>query len=358
VSTQVRELVQATLTPDPEARPALHEILDDVWFTHGTVPAYIPASAHDEAPDFRHLSRAASQANLARLRRNSFLDADQVATLDGPLVDPTPASSAAATIGSSVPPTGRLKTATSSLAQQEKEFHHAVQPGSPISALLKSARQPLVVAPSPKPTGETPLLRKLQAAQKERHARDAATAPAPADAQRLQQVEEDEDVEDEAPRAGASKGRRERDAEQSRKKELELQKARIVAQMVPAPLAPGDDGARLFGSNADGVAVAPIRRATAGAAVPSPDPGAEEPVLRANTFDSVALTLTAAFEARAAGRPYRDPRDRDDLPDERVFIVSWVDYCNKYGMGYALTDGSVGVHFNDSTTLVLAPDKQ
>ncbi|KAH9024390.1 hypothetical protein EDB85DRAFT_1987802 [Lactarius pseudohatsudake] len=46
------------------------------------------------------------------------------------------------------------------------------------------------------------------------------------------------------------------------------------------------------------------------------------------------------------------------MPEERVFIASWVDYCNKYGMGYALTDGSVGVHFNDSTTLVLAADKQ
>lgn len=46
------------------------------------------------------------------------------------------------------------------------------------------------------------------------------------------------------------------------------------------------------------------------------------------------------------------------MAEERVFIASWVDYCNKYGMGYALTDGSVGVHFNDSTTLVLAADKQ
>ena len=27
-------------------------------------------------------------------------------------------------------------------------------------------------------------------------------------------------------------------------------------------------------------------------------------------------------------------------------------------MGYALTDGSVGVHFNDSTTIVLSPNKQ
>lgn len=47
-----------------------------------------------------------------------------------------------------------------------------------------------------------------------------------------------------------------------------------------------------------------------------------------------------------------------DLPPAKVFIVSWVDYCNKYGMGYALTDGSVGVHFNDSTSVVLSADKQ
>lgn len=50
--------------------------------------------------------------------------------------------------------------------------------------------------------------------------------------------------------------------------------------------------------------------------------------------------------------------DDADLPGAKVFIVSWVDYCNKYGMGYALTDGSVGVHFNDSTSMVLSPDKE
>ena len=65
-----------------------------------------------------------------------------------------------------------------------------------------------------------------------------------------------------------------------------------------------------------------------------------------------------AFDAKAMGRVFRDPHQGNlPIPDEKVFIVSWVDYCNKYGMGYALTDGSVGVHFNDSTTLVLSPDK-
>ena len=46
-----------------------------------------------------------------------------------------------------------------------------------------------------------------------------------------------------------------------------------------------------------------------------------------------------------------------NLPEERVFIASWLNCCNKYGMSYVLTDGSVGVHFNDSMTLVLAADK-
>lgn len=79
---------------------------------------------------------------------------------------------------------------------------------------------------------------------------------------------------------------------------------------------------------------------------------------KVNGFDAAAETLCAAFDALAQKQLFRDPSDDVNLPEERVFIASWVDYCNKYGMGYALTDGSVGVHFNDSTTLVLAADKQ
>jgi cell cycle serine/threonine-protein kinase CDC5/MSD2 len=82
--------------------------------------------------------------------------------------------------------------------------------------------------------------------------------------------------------------------------------------------------------------------------------------MKLSGFDAAAQVLSLAFDAKGAGKLFRDPREdaHHPLPDERVFIVSWVDYCNKYGMGYALTDGSVGVHFNDSTSLVLSPDKQ
>jgi polo-like kinase 1 len=41
-----------------------------------------------------------------------------------------------------------------------------------------------------------------------------------------------------------------------------------------------------------------------------------------------------------------------------VFVVSWLDYCAKYGMGFAMSDGTVSVHFNDSSSLALAPAKK
>ena len=35
------------------------------------------------------------------------------------------------------------------------------------------------------------------------------------------------------------------------------------------------------------------------------------------------------------------------------WISKWVDYSDKYGLGYQLCDNSVGVLFNDSTRLLL-----
>ena len=49
--------------------------------------------------------------------------------------------------------------------------------------------------------------------------------------------------------------------------------------------------------------------------------------------------------------------DAEDPASQPVFWVSkWVDYSDKYGMGYQLCDNSVGVLFNDSTRIVLATD--
>jgi len=41
------------------------------------------------------------------------------------------------------------------------------------------------------------------------------------------------------------------------------------------------------------------------------------------------------------------------LPEPGVWVTKWVDYSSKYGVGYVLADGSVGVFFNDATKVVL-----
>ena len=46
-----------------------------------------------------------------------------------------------------------------------------------------------------------------------------------------------------------------------------------------------------------------------------------------------------------------------DVASTSIWISKWVDYSNKYGLGYQLSDGSVGVLFNDSTKMVLSSDQ-
>lgn len=68
------------------------------------------------------------------------------------------------------------------------------------------------------------------------------------------------------------------------------------------------------------------------------------------SFDSY-LAVT-----RASQLPPLVDNLQEDVP--RVFITSWVDYTHKYGTAYSLTDGTAGLYFNDSTTMVLSPDKE
>lgn len=53
------------------------------------------------------------------------------------------------------------------------------------------------------------------------------------------------------------------------------------------------------------------------------------------------------------GQP-EDAQDPSAVPF--VWISKWVDYTDKYGIGYQLCDNSIGVFFNDSTHLVLHAD--
>ncbi|XP_014777232.1 serine/threonine-protein kinase PLK1 [Octopus bimaculoides] len=41
-----------------------------------------------------------------------------------------------------------------------------------------------------------------------------------------------------------------------------------------------------------------------------------------------------------------------------VWVTKWVDYTNKYGFGFQLSDNSIGVFFNDTSRIVIAPDQR
>jgi len=50
-------------------------------------------------------------------------------------------------------------------------------------------------------------------------------------------------------------------------------------------------------------------------------------------------------------------KNPDAVLDMTILWVSkWVDYSNKYGFGFQLSNDSIGVLFNDTSKIVLSPD--
>ena len=63
--------------------------------------------------------------------------------------------------------------------------------------------------------------------------------------------------------------------------------------------------------------------------------------------------------SRKAGKSDGGGIDGEDEAEDPAsipiyWVAKWVDYSDKYGLGYQLCDNSIGVLFNDSTRLLLA----
>lgn len=193
-----------------DKRPNLDTILSHRWFLEGPFPAYIPASANDFAPDYRHISSSQSRRNFAALCHKSKIGVAQSINVE-------PARSRSA-LGPSI-------------MQQERDFKNAVQPDSPISALLNSARQPLIQA-SASAIKEPSLLRKLSAA-------GAASTLSPVRKGAIGKENHELGRRPTAMERVGEESEGERDAEEvkskyngiTRESEVAAQKARIVSQM-------------------------------------------------------------------------------------------------------------------------------
>uniref|UniRef100_A0AAR2KCI7 Serine/threonine-protein kinase PLK n=1 Tax=Pygocentrus nattereri TaxID=42514 RepID=A0AAR2KCI7_PYGNA len=67
--------------------------------------------------------------------------------------------------------------------------------------------------------------------------------------------------------------------------------------------------------------------------------------------------LSSVIAAKPSERDFIRQEEAEDPACIPIFWISkWVDYSDKYGLGYQLCDNSVGVLFNDSTRLIMYED--
>ena len=113
-----------------EDRPTLEAILQHRWFHDGPFPPYVPVSAYDHVPSFEHLTTAQWRRNFESACHRARIGANHAIV--------TPAS--------------RRDDLGPSIIQQDKDFRYAVQPDSPVGALIQYVPH-VVVMPwhSPRP---------------------------------------------------------------------------------------------------------------------------------------------------------------------------------------------------------------
>ena len=68
------------------------------------------------------------------------------------------------------------------------------------------------------------------------------------------------------------------------------------------------------------------------------------------------LTRVVASNPSTRVTPIQEDEAEDPKSAPMMWVSKWVDYSDKYGFGYALSDESIGVVFNDLTKLLLLTD--
>ncbi|WFD23221.1 polo kinase [Malassezia equina] len=193
----------------------------------------------------------------------------------------------------------QLEAAEEDRDRLDRESQQAIHPGSPISTLLKVGRQPLVKAPAP-----------------------VSVAPGPAPAALAHKL--------------SHLGLQDKENMQA-----VAQAARASRRLAPEPTTPSRSLTSME------LMVHYLSQALAHF-----DAEQTEPLLPVDvTGEPVTLPVPNVIHGEAG-----QLRLKPDAP--RLFIISWLDHSEKYGLGYALCNGTVGVHFRDSTSMVLAPRRQ
>uniref|UniRef100_A0A3P9LGG1 Serine/threonine-protein kinase PLK n=1 Tax=Oryzias latipes TaxID=8090 RepID=A0A3P9LGG1_ORYLA len=80
--------------------------------------------------------------------------------------------------------------------------------------------------------------------------------------------------------------------------------------------------------------------------------------LEDNTTGSVADTVATVLRGCLENMPTTNDIPLTSSSCSLQWVTKWVDYSNKYGFGYQLSDNTVGVLFNNGTHMSLLPDRK
>uniref|UniRef100_A0A8C5DWS9 Serine/threonine-protein kinase PLK n=1 Tax=Gouania willdenowi TaxID=441366 RepID=A0A8C5DWS9_GOUWI len=80
--------------------------------------------------------------------------------------------------------------------------------------------------------------------------------------------------------------------------------------------------------------------------------------LEDNTTGSVAETVASVMRGCLENMPKANDVPQNSNTSSLQWVTKWVDYSNKYGFGYQLSDHTVGVLFNNGTHMSLLPDRK
>lgn len=130
-------------------------------------------------------------------------------------------------------------------------------------------------------------------------------------------------------------------------------------QEVPQPKFPPTFGTST-GTNAETVGASKTERyAPMDVGMESYDSNADEDNVHiVDLVESLRSQVQNALEATAHHAKLLEKDDEIEVPSlsPMLFVVRWVDYSDKYGFGYQLSDDSIGVSFNDRTKVIHYPD--
>lgn len=357
LSTEAIDLITRILTHNPAQRPTLVQIMNHAWFHSGPIPLTIPSSAIETTPFLPPLTARESARNLELLKQQARWD-DRADDLLEDVASPSVYTDAPEVVSDARSELEQAEQAEERREKLDREFNQAIQPESPISALLQAGRQPLIKTPAAPPQSvarstTSSLVKQLSSLTLRGGDKENAAPMAPP-----------------APAARAEFGRMYSRNTNVPVQDLVGQKSRLAttpaATMARPPSTTSLNETPSLAPSSSRTTLASVGSSTALA------PGTKKTKTSIETIISHLEGALACVESNTLYTPppgsamesIKYVEKSCDLNGTRLhpespktFLISWLDHSERYGLGYALSDGSVGVYFRDATSMVLASGK-